>query len=39
MGATQEEIERAANLAHAHDFILEFPDQYQTQVKMNTFSG
>lgn len=32
MGANQDEIEHAATLAHAHDFIMEFPDQYQTQV-------
>jgi len=27
-----EEIEVAARLAHAHDFITAFPDQYETQV-------
>lgn len=31
-GATKEEVERAAKLAHAHDFISSFPSGYQTQV-------
>jgi ATP-binding cassette subfamily B protein len=31
-GATQAEIEHAAQLAQAHDFILSFPDGYQTIV-------
>jgi ATP-binding cassette, subfamily B (MDR/TAP), member 1 len=30
--ATQEEIEAAAKLANAHDFISSFPDGYDTQV-------
>ncbi|KAI2507639.1 ABC transporter [Fragilaria crotonensis] len=30
--ATQEEIEEAARLANAHDFITSFPDGYNTQV-------
>ena len=30
--ATQEQIEEAAKLANAHDFIMSFPDGYQTQV-------
>ncbi|HXV13823.1 MAG TPA: ABC transporter ATP-binding protein [Candidatus Krumholzibacteria bacterium] len=30
--ATQEEIERAARAANAHDFIVEFPDGYDTVV-------
>jgi ATP-binding cassette, subfamily B (MDR/TAP), member 1 len=30
--ATQAEIEEAARLANAHDFIMSFPDQYETQV-------
>jgi len=30
--ATQEEIEEAAKLANAHDFISSFPDAYDTQV-------
>jgi ATP-binding cassette subfamily B (MDR/TAP) protein 1 len=30
--ATQEEIEEAAKQANAHNFILEFPDKYQTKV-------
>lgn len=30
--ATQEEIEAAARKANAHDFILSFPDGYNTQV-------
>ncbi|MEM7604949.1 MAG: ABC transporter transmembrane domain-containing protein [Myxococcota bacterium] len=29
-GATQMEIERAAKRANVHDFVLEFPDQYET---------
>jgi ATP-binding cassette subfamily B (MDR/TAP) protein 1 len=31
-GATQEEIEAAAKMANAHDFISSFPDGYLTQV-------
>ncbi|HCU36451.1 MAG TPA: ABC transporter ATP-binding protein [Armatimonadetes bacterium] len=31
-GATQEEIEAAAIAARAHDFIVNLPEQYQTQV-------
>jgi ABC-type multidrug transport system fused ATPase/permease subunit len=30
--ATMDEIERAARMAQAHDFITEFPDGYQTHV-------
>jgi ATP-binding cassette subfamily B protein len=30
--ATQEEIERAARMAQAHDFIMRFPNGYQTHV-------
>jgi ATP-binding cassette subfamily B multidrug efflux pump len=30
--ATQEEIVAAAKAAHAHDFIMSFPDQYRTHV-------
>ena len=30
--ASQDEIERAARLANAHDFIMSFPDGYNTQV-------
>lgn len=30
--ATQEEVERAARLAQAHDFILEMPQGYDTQI-------
>jgi ATP-binding cassette subfamily B (MDR/TAP) protein 1 len=30
--ATQEEIEAAARKANAHDFIVSFPDGYNTQV-------
>lgn len=33
--ATDEEIERAARAAHAHDFITELPQGYQTQVGEN----
>lgn len=29
--ATQEEIEAAAKMANAHDFIMSFPDGYETQ--------
>lgn len=32
MNATQEEIESAAKKAFAHDFIMQFPDGYQTMV-------
>jgi ABC-type multidrug transport system fused ATPase/permease subunit len=32
IGATQVEIEMAARAAHAHDFILELPEGYQTKV-------
>jgi len=31
-GATAEEVERAAKLAHAHDFILAAPEGYQSRV-------
>ena len=31
-GATQEQIENAARMANAHDFIMSFPDTYDTQV-------
>lgn len=31
-GIDHERIERAARLANAHDFIMEKPDQYQTQI-------
>ena len=31
-GASQEEIEAAARMANAHNFIMGFPDKYQTQV-------
>jgi ATP-binding cassette subfamily B (MDR/TAP) protein 1 len=31
-GATQEEIETAARMANAHDFIVSFPDAYDTKV-------
>ncbi|ELZ89496.1 xenobiotic-transporting ATPase [Haloferax elongans ATCC BAA-1513] len=30
--ATEEDIKRAARLANAHDFIMEFPDGYETNV-------
>jgi ATP-binding cassette subfamily B (MDR/TAP) protein 1 len=32
LDATQEQIEAAARMANAHDFILSFPDGYDTQV-------
>ena len=31
-GVTQEQIEAAARLSNAHDFIISFPDGYNTQV-------
>jgi len=31
-GATEEEVVEASRAAHAHDFIMSFPDQYQTIV-------
>lgn len=31
-GATQEEIEEAAKAANAHDFIIQFPEGYETKV-------
>ncbi|GAM28104.1 hypothetical protein SAMD00019534_112800 [Acytostelium subglobosum LB1] len=39
--ATQEEIERAARSANAHDFIINFPDRYNTQIgdKFTQLSG
>jgi ABC-type multidrug transport system fused ATPase/permease subunit len=36
-GATQEEIEAAAKAANAHEFIQQFPKQYQTEVGANRF--
>jgi ATP-binding cassette subfamily B protein len=32
-GATQEEIERAAKAASAHDFIMALPDGYNSEVR------
>lgn len=32
MDATQEEIEQAAKMANAHDFIMELPEKYRTMV-------
>jgi ATP-binding cassette subfamily B protein len=34
-GATDEEIEEAAKAAHAHDFIMQFPQGYETDVGEN----
>ena len=31
-GATQEEVERAARLAQAHEFVVELPDRYETVI-------
>lgn len=31
-GATQEQVQTAARMANAHDFITDFPDGYSTQV-------
>ena len=31
-GATQEQVERAARIANAHDFIIESPEGYQTNI-------
>ena len=31
-GASQEQVERAARLANAHDFIMKLPDKYDTMV-------
>lgn len=31
-GATQQQIEDAARMANAHDFIVSFPDGYETNV-------
>lgn len=36
--ATQDQIEEAARLANAHDFIASFPDGYDTQVGNNQLS-
>ena len=40
-GATEEEIREAAKQAHAHDFIMEFPEGYDTKVgeRGNNLSG
>lgn len=40
-GATEEEIRQAAKQAHAHDFIMEFPEGYDTKVgeRGNNLSG
>jgi len=32
MDATQDEIEQAAKMANAHDFIMQLPDRYETRV-------
>lgn len=38
-GATQEQIEDAAKMANAHDFILDFPEGYNTMVSGTALSG
>lgn len=38
-GASQEQIEEAARLANAHDFIVEFPEGYNTMVSGTALSG
>ena len=32
--ATDEEVEEAARIANAHDFIVKFPDGYKTEVSI-----
>jgi ATP-binding cassette, subfamily B, bacterial MsbA len=32
LAATDEQVRRAAELAHAHEFIMSFPEQYETRV-------
>jgi ATP-binding cassette subfamily B protein len=32
VNSTQEEVERAARLAHLHDFVMSLPEQYETKV-------
>ncbi|HEU4625926.1 MAG TPA: ATP-binding cassette domain-containing protein [Steroidobacteraceae bacterium] len=32
VNSTQEEVERAARLAHLHDFVMSLPDKYETKV-------
>ena len=36
-GASQEDIEEAARAANAHEFIMQFPLQYNTEVGANRF--
>jgi len=38
-GATQEQIEHAARMANAHEFILDFPEGYDTMVSGTALSG
>ncbi len=38
-GASQEQIEEAAQMANAHGFITEFPDGYDTMVSGTALSG
>ena len=38
-GASQEQIEEAAKMANAHDFIIEFPEGYATPVSGTALSG
>jgi ATP-binding cassette subfamily B protein len=39
MECSQQEIEVAARAAHAHDFIMQLPEGYQTVVSQMTLSG
>ena len=38
-GATKEEVINAAKIGNAHQFIMEIPDNYDTQVKQTSLSG
>lgn len=38
-GVSRAEIEEAARQANAHDFIMEFPEQYETLVRTGSLSG
>ncbi|KAH9260236.1 hypothetical protein BASA81_001405 [Batrachochytrium salamandrivorans] len=39
MDATEDEVVEAAKMANCHDFIMKFPNAYQTEILQNSLSG